>query len=1113
LVFLGASCDADATGQSPVAPEVADASDEAEQSMAGISIPDAWQISLFAAEPNVANIVAFDIDHRGRLFVAESFRQNRGVTDNRAHDENWLLADLSAETVQDRIDYHKRLLGDGAIAYAQHDDRVRRVVDVDGDGHADHSTVLASGFHRLEEGTGAGVLARGNEVFYTCIPKLWKLIDDDDDGEAEERIVMSDGYGVRVAFRGHDLHGLIVGPDGRLYFSIGDRGYKITKADGQVLADPASGAVFRCELDGSNLEVYATGLRNPQELAFNDVGDLFTVDNNSDSGDMARVVHLLQDGDSGWRMYYQYLPDRGPFNRDKLWEPLHADQPAYIVPPIANLTDGPSGLAYYPGTGFGDRLNDTFLVCDFRGGAANSGIRSFKLDADGAFYGMGEDDQLVWNVLATDLAFGPEGSLYVSDWVDGWDGVGKGRMYRLSDPQHSESEIVRQVHSRLSSDWSQRPTDQLADDLAHVDRRVRLESQWELARRGETEVLVSVATDVQADLRSRLHAIWGLDQVLRREDSEGSTGPDAIAKIRGLLTDEHSEIRAAAAKFVGDNDAAAAIDPLLSLVKDPSARVQYFAIRGIASLLRHPDAQAQKGLADRVLPHVIPVIAEHANSDPALRHAGVMLFAALENPGQLQNLSTYSDVAVRRSVVVALRRLRSGHVAKLLSDEDPQVVAEAARAIHDTPIAVAMGALAKLNTSGMTDKEVLHRVLNANFQLGTAENATTIASIASHVATPKETRIEALKMLGDWSQPGPYDRVLNQYRPLASRPPKAAADALQPHINDLIRASASVRDTAIEVAASLGLKSIVPQLAKRVKDKGLGPSVRATALKALSDLDPPSALALAREVPLTPTTALVPAALEVIARGDRVASVETFIEATRLRDTTARQLAWDIIRGIESPAAVKAIEQGVSDYLSGELPSDVRLNVREAAKDRVSAELSEQLKAYDQELAQSDPLGPWLDSAHGGNADLGRKLFFEKTELSCVRCHKVDRAGGEVGPNLTLIGKEKDEKYLLEAICLPSATIAKGYETAVIATEAGDVLTGIVRSENDDEIELLMADGTQKRIDQVDVVARRKGNSSMPTDLAKLITPRELRDLVAYLKSLQVDPRAKNATE
>ena len=99
---------------------------------------------------------------------------------------------------------------------------------------------------------------------------------------------------------------------------------------------------------GSNLEVFATGLRNPQELAFDQYGNLFTGDNNSDSGDRARWVHVVQDGDTGWRMEYQYLSDRGPFNREKIWHPYNDDTPAYIVPPIRNFADGPSGLVYYP---------------------------------------------------------------------------------------------------------------------------------------------------------------------------------------------------------------------------------------------------------------------------------------------------------------------------------------------------------------------------------------------------------------------------------------------------------------------------------------------------------------------------------------------------------------------------------------------------------------------------------------------------------------------------------------------------------------------------------------------------------------------------------------------
>ena len=138
----------------------------------------------------------------------------------------------------------------------------------------------------------------------------------------------------------------------------------------RVLENVESGSVLRCNLDGSDLEIVATGLRNPQELAFDDYGNLFTCDNNSDSGDKARWVYVVEGGDSGWRMAYQYFADRGPFNREKIWHPPFAGQAAYIVPPVANMADGPSGLVYDPGVGLPEKYRGSFFLVDFRGGLA-----------------------------------------------------------------------------------------------------------------------------------------------------------------------------------------------------------------------------------------------------------------------------------------------------------------------------------------------------------------------------------------------------------------------------------------------------------------------------------------------------------------------------------------------------------------------------------------------------------------------------------------------------------------------------------------------------------------------------------------------------------------------
>jgi quinoprotein glucose dehydrogenase len=286
----------------------------------------------------------------------------------------WLDDDLASRTVADRLALYKKHLGKKFANYSVHHDRVRLLEDTAGKGRADKATVFADGFNRPLDGIGSGVIARGGKVWYTCIPDLWLLQDTRGTGKADVKKSLQHGYGVHVSFIGHDLHGLRFGPDGKLYFSIGDRGLHV-ETEGRTVSCPDTGAVLRCEPDGSQLEIVATGLRNPQELAFDKHGDLFTGDNNADSGDQARWVYVVEGGDSGWRIGYQYLRSPvalGPWNSEKLWHlPAVAELPgrfnkgdaAYVVPPLAHIAAGPSGVTYNPGvTLVPDRYKDHFFL-------------------------------------------------------------------------------------------------------------------------------------------------------------------------------------------------------------------------------------------------------------------------------------------------------------------------------------------------------------------------------------------------------------------------------------------------------------------------------------------------------------------------------------------------------------------------------------------------------------------------------------------------------------------------------------------------------------------------------------------------------------------------------
>ncbi|MEZ6135614.1 MAG: HEAT repeat domain-containing protein [Pirellulaceae bacterium] len=1065
------------------------ASDEGKQAMGGFRKPTGWSVSLFAAEPALANPVAMTIDNQGRVFVCESFRQDRGVTDNRGHDQEWLMADLAAQSVQDRIDYHKRLLGSELPVYTAHDDRIRLLEDTDGDGQVDRDTVFADGFNQLEDGTGAGILVRGHSAYYTCIPKLWQLTDADGDGVAEDRQILHDGYGVRVAFRGHDSHGLIIGPDGRLYFSIGDRGYNLETPAGR-LKDPESGAVFRCELDGSRLEVFATGLRNPQELAFDDYGYLFTGDNNSDSGDKARWVGVMQGGDSGWRMMYQYISDRGPFNREKLWHPFSEDTPAYIVPPIANIGDGPSGLACYPGSGLTGDFDNCFLMVDFRGGASNSGVRLIRTQPQGAFWQVERSEELLWNILATDVTFGPDGGIWVCDWVDGWVGEGKGRVYRFADSTAQQQQLVGEVQELLAAGFSQLSPERLGELLKHVDRRVRLEAQWELSTRGRISEFTQLAMDSSASTLPRMHAVWGLGHAARLNPDLGA---EVSVGLKAALADNNLDVRAAAANVVGDLRLPAFADTIVGLIGDSEPRVQYAACLAAGQLQ-----------LDAAFNAVTTLLEANADSDPGLRHAGIMALKGMPQRHRVVGLKNHPSRSVRVAAVVALRKLQDTDIAEFLSDIDPVVRLEAARAVHDVPeLHGALPALASLKLTPAAADPLAHRWLNANFRLAGEEAAELIAQFAADSGRSEAMRIEAIQMLGTWAQPGKLDRVMNRFQPLEDRDGDKARTACLTHLPQLFVGTDAVIQATIEAATALGIEQAGETLISLALDASQDGKLRSSALAGFAKMEPEAALELVSELVNDDQPVVRARAIGLLAQLAPERAVPVLQAATESTSIAVRQAAWDALASVDTPAAVGLIDEGAQRYMAGGLPPDVWLNVVEAAKTRSSETIRGRLTEFEEQAVANNALEAYRTSTFGGDAAAGKDLFFNKTELSCVRCHKIADTGGEVGPVLTQIGKQRDNRYLLESIVHPDAKIAENFETAVLLTEDNEILTGILRKETPTVVELINADGKVIEIDPLEVVSRRKGKSAMPADLIKLLKPRELRDLVAYLSSLK----------
>src|SRR6185295_15065343 len=177
---------------------------------------------------------------------------------------------------------------------------------------------------------------------------------------------------------------------------------------------------------------------------------------------------------------------------------------------------GPAGTAYYPGTGLPARYDRHFFLCDFRGGP-NSLVYSFALRPKGARFEAYDESEFIGGFLCTDVEFGPDGAVYVSDWMKGWEKTGQGRIWRVFDPKLVNDPAMLEVKKLLGEGMEKRSNEELSRLLGHRDMRVRLEAQRELASRSNSASdsmdaarLVLQKTGLEGENQlARLHAIWG----------------------------------------------------------------------------------------------------------------------------------------------------------------------------------------------------------------------------------------------------------------------------------------------------------------------------------------------------------------------------------------------------------------------------------------------------------------------------------------------------------------------------------------------------------------------------------------------------------------------------
>ncbi|WP_111669897.1 HEAT repeat domain-containing protein [Algoriphagus litoralis] len=1075
---------------------------------------DGLQLSVWAVDSLVKDPISLQVNEQGEVFYSRSPRRNNSEFDIRGH-QSWEIRSIGLQTIEDKRAFlHdelspersaentwlKDLNGDGSHDWRDmtlEKNEVVKLKDTDGDGYADWSQIMMQDFN--DEVTDvAGGLMKTDEALYVAVgPDLWKLLDTNGDGIMDEKTSLSNGYGIHIGFGGHGMSGIKMGPDGRIYWGIGDIGFNGKGPDGTEWKYPNRGVIARANPDGSDFEIFAMGVRNTHEFTFDQFNNLISVDNDGDhAGERERLVYLTNGSDTGWRINWQFGKYRDPDNNtykvwmdEKLYLPRWEGQAAYITPCIQNYVNGPTGMVFNPGTGLGERWKDHFFVAEFVGNPANSGVHAFQLQPKGASFEMTKTEKIIGGLLATGLDFGPDGTLYMADFITGWDDKNYGRVWTLKDETAAGWDLQKQTETELQADYKVLSENDLKSKLYFEDQRVRRKAQFELAKRGEkgAAVFKEVLQDKSNQL-ARVHAIVGLSQLARLDDMAFA---DAIVP---LLNDSDPEIKAQAAKWIGDIKYTKSGNELIAGLKDENARVRFFSAEALGRTANEAAVQP-----------LISLLEENNDEDAYIRHAASLALSRIGKVDAIAALSTHPSKAVRMGAVLALRRLESPELAKFLSDSEELIVTEAARAIHDdfsVPAALpALGAL--LSTTSFQNEPLIRRAISANQRVGKEENLNHLIAYLAKTNSPEVLRTEALAAIGTWSKPSLLDRVDGRHRGEVTRDPELIRDQVKPVLVAQIGSNQeSLRLESVKAAGKLGMTEVADLLLTKLKSDPSDP-VKIQALNSLKVLNAPNlgeaiSQAMGDNSQSVRVAGLSLLAETTIPQDQKIALLTDIIQKRTVPEKQTALLTLASLEGSKDFPIWKTI---LADFDAGKLAEGTWIELEEAIEATNSAELKTEFTALLSKKAGDEPWKKYAGALAEGNGRRGRNIFFENQTAQCIRCHAYNDMGGNAGPALDNIGNVLSKEELLIALVEPSKRLAPGYGFVTLELNSGETVSGTLMTDLPEGVTVKV--GTdEKLIPRKDIKTTKLAPSSMPP-MGEQLSKRDIRDLVTYLGNLR----------
>ncbi|HWB00779.1 MAG TPA: c-type cytochrome, partial [Pirellulales bacterium] len=489
------------------------------------------------------------------------------------------------------------------------------------------------------------------------------------------------------------------------------------------------------------------------------------------------------------------------------------------------------------------------------------------------------------------------------------------------------------------------------------------------------------------------------------------------------------------------------------------------------------------------------------SGDRFLDHAIIYALIELNAPAETVRGLAATDPAIRRAAVIALDQMRSSsltreQVAPLLATDNaalqqavlevierhqgwaPEIAPLIATWLADTQPNAERVAAARATLIAFCREKSIQKVIGQ--ALANSATAPSIQTILLDVIA----RCDLTEIPHDWEQQ--IDRYLRtgNEQLLRQTIPTAAARNRQGLFDVVL----------IEIAHNTSIASDV-RLAALAARNGSDRSLSDADLQFLTSYLRNEAAPLDR---LTAATVLGRASLTPAQLGELIRYVESAgpLELASLLGAYdaegSEALGLRLVAALDKSPGFDSLSVGRVEQLMAKYPSAVRA-MSQPLLGRLNAGLEQQRR----HLANSAPL------LAGGDAANGKKLFFG-SKATCSACHRAGTQGGAIGPDLTKVGQIRAPMDLLESVVYPSSSFVRGYESFQVVTDAGQSYIGILGRETADAVFLRTAQREEVRIPRaaIDELVPSK-LSIMPQGFDRLLSPQEMRDLLAYLQSLK----------